>query len=35
MQTKTQEILIVECDLPTLELYLRELSRETSDSGLQ
>ena len=28
MQTKTQEILIVECDLPTLELYLRELSRE-------
>ena len=28
MQTKTQEILIVECDLPTLELYLRELSRD-------
>ena len=27
MQKKTQEILIVECDLPTLELYLRELSR--------
>jgi len=28
MQTQTQEILIVECDLPTLELYLRELSRD-------
>ena len=28
MQTETQEILIVECDLPTLELYLRELSRD-------
>ena len=28
MKTKTQEILIVECDLPTLELYLRELSRD-------
>jgi DNA-binding response OmpR family regulator len=28
MQTKTQEILIVECDVPTLELYLRELSRD-------
>ena len=28
MQTKTQEILIVECDLPTLQLYLRELSRD-------
>ena len=27
MQIKTQEILIVEYDLPTLELYLRELSR--------
>ena len=28
MPTKTQEILIIECDLPTLELYLRELSRD-------
>jgi DNA-binding response OmpR family regulator len=28
MKTKTQEILIVECDRPTLELYLRELSRD-------
>ena len=28
MQTKMQEILIVECDLPTRELYLRELSRD-------
>ena len=28
MQTRMQEILIVECDLPTLELYLRELSRD-------
>ena len=35
MQTKTQEILIVECDLPTLELYLRELSRDYQISGLQ
>ena len=28
MPTKTQEILIIECDVPTLELYLRELSRD-------
>ena len=28
MPTKAQEILIIECDLPTLELYLRELSRD-------
>jgi DNA-binding response OmpR family regulator len=28
MQTKSQEIMIVECDPPTLELYLRELSRD-------
>ena len=28
MQTKPLEIMIVECDLPTLELYLRELSRD-------
>jgi len=28
MQAKTQAILIVECDLPTLELYQRELSRD-------
>ena len=28
MQTKTEEILIFDCDLPTLELYLRELSRD-------
>jgi DNA-binding response OmpR family regulator len=28
MQTKKQEILIIECDLPTLELYLRELGRD-------
>jgi DNA-binding response OmpR family regulator len=28
MQVKKQAILIVECDLPTLELYRRELSRD-------
>jgi DNA-binding response OmpR family regulator len=28
MQAKKQAILIVECDLPTLELYQRELSRD-------
>jgi len=28
MQVTTQAILIVECDLPTLELYRRELSRD-------
>jgi DNA-binding response OmpR family regulator len=28
MQTSAQTILIVECDLPTLELYQRELSRD-------
>jgi DNA-binding response OmpR family regulator len=28
MQATTQAILIVECDLPTLELYQRELSRD-------
>ena len=28
MQVKKQVILIVECDLPTLELYRRELSRD-------
>jgi DNA-binding response OmpR family regulator len=28
MQTTAQSILIVECDLPTLELYQRELSRD-------
>ena len=28
MQTTSQTILIVECDLPTLELYRRELSRD-------
>ena len=28
MKTKKQEILIIECDPPTLELYLRELSRD-------
>ena len=28
MSNQPQEILIVECDLPTLELYLRELSRD-------
>ena len=28
MQTTAQAILIIECDLPTLELYQRELSRD-------
>ena len=28
MSNQPQEILIIECDLPTLELYLRELSRD-------
>ena len=28
MQVNKQAILIVECDLPTLELYRRELSRD-------
>ena len=28
MQTSAQTILIIECDLPTLELYQRELSRD-------
>jgi DNA-binding response OmpR family regulator len=28
MQVKTQAILIIDCDLPTLELYQRELSRD-------